>query len=78
MIRIGRNLHLFVYSLHDQRLRALARTRESIFEMENVLRELSPDSSQRLLVKGLLKSLHSAEARLVGGLIVERPKVSSG
>lgn len=65
-----------LYDLSYQRERALKRTRESLEEMENVLREMSPDSPHRMLIVNLLKSLRSAEARLASGLPADRRVLS--
>lgn len=66
-----------IFDLREQRLRSLERVRQSIDEMKIVRASLESGSPNLQLVDGLLKSLQSAEARLVGGLIGKWPKVGS-
>lgn len=61
-----------IFDLQEQRERALQRARTAISEMEIVLREMSPDSPNRYLVKGLIKTMKRNEATLAAGILPRR------
>lgn len=64
-----------VFDLQEQRLRALARTKGSIDEMQELLKTMPSDAPGRYLIEGILSSLKNAETRLEGGIVPRPAKV---
>ena len=75
MIREERRRDLktgLVLDLTDERRRSLERTRQSIDDMEAVLRGMALEHPRRVYVIMLLKSLYAAERRLAPTVAIQR------